>query len=120
MRMDSNRLAPSMRKMMGATRCFRRTFAATLGEAVKDKKGRTHFMRAVIGENSGRDAGSGYSVKLTGSQGSGILMSMVEADGLMVMPAENDFLNEGARVRVQPLHGFGFQLAPGLDKKEGE
>ncbi len=113
-------IVPSVRKMMGLKNLFRRTISATLSEDVKDKKGRVHFMRAFVADNDADDGGSGYTARLTGSQGSGILMSMVEADGLLIMPASNDFLKAGSIVRVQPLHGFAFQQTPGLPAEPEE
>jgi molybdopterin molybdotransferase len=90
---------PAVRKSMGALRIYPRTIKATLGKDVKDKMGRLHFMRVRLHETP-----DGYTALPTPSQGSGILMSMVEADGLMVFPAEKTLLEEGSIVTVQLLH----------------
>ncbi len=100
---------PALRKMMGAKKLFRTTFPARLTKGVKDRLGRLHFMRVRV-ENDGE----GFTVTPTGSQGSGILMSMVQADGLMVVPPEADKLSEGASVTVQSLHAGEFQEDSGL------
>jgi molybdopterin molybdotransferase len=102
-------IVPSSRKMLGAANLFRRTVTATLAEDIKDKKGRIHFMRSHLEKTA-----DGYSVRLTGSQGSGILMSMVEASGLLVMPADHDCLPAGATVTVQVLGNCGFQKDAGI------
>lgn len=100
---------PALRKMMGAQLLFRSTFTARLTKAVKDKPGRLHFMRVTVS-----DDGEGLVATPTGSQGSGILMSMVQADGLMIFPSEADSLPEGALVTVQSLNAGGFQRDAGL------
>jgi molybdopterin molybdotransferase len=43
---------------------------------------------------------SGYEATLTGDQGSGILRSLVQADGLAVIPEDVDYLHLGAEVEV--------------------
>ena len=100
---------PAMRRMLGAKKLFRRTVSATLAEDVKDKKGRIHFMRVVLEQSDG-----GLVARLAGSQGSGILMSMVNADGLLIMPAECELLRKGTPVVVQLLHHTPFQEEPGI------
>lgn len=54
-------------------------------------------------------------VTSVGAQGSGILMSMVNADALMIVPATRDALDEGEKVRVQLLFGTAFQQEPNLE-----
>jgi len=103
-------IVPSTRKMLGAHRLFRTTLRATLGEDIKDRKGRIHFMRSRLAKTK-----DGFSVRLTGSQGSGILMSMVEASCLLIMPADCDKLPAGSKVSVQLLGNNGFQEEPGID-----
>ncbi|MBI5561098.1 MAG: molybdopterin molybdotransferase MoeA [Deltaproteobacteria bacterium] len=106
-------IVPAVRKMMGAKRLFRRTIKAGLKEKVKDKKGRTHFMRALL-----EGSPSGYSARLPGEQGSGILMSMVKADGLLIVPQESEELKENAVVTVQVGFGFPFQEEPNLPEEK--
>lgn len=101
---------PAMRKMMGFSRLFRKTLTATVSHDVKDRAGRMHFMRARLHEEA-----DGYTVASVGAQGSGILMSMVKADALMIVPADKDFLPRGERVRVQPLACDCFQDEPKLE-----
>jgi len=102
-------IVPSVRKMLGADRLFRTTVTATLTEDIKDRLGRIHFMRSHLEKTE-----DGFSVRLTGSQGSGILMSMVEASCMIIMPAENDKLPAGSTVAVQLLGPSGFQSEPGF------
>ena len=44
-----------------------------------------------------------YSVSITGEQGSGILRSMVRANGLIVIPEEQEIARAGEKVKVQLL-----------------
>ncbi len=103
-------VVPALRKMMGFDRLFRPTVDALAAADVKDKAGRMHFMRARL---SGTDGN--YLVESVGAQGSGILMSMVHANALMIVPAERDGLSQGEKVRVQRLGDSQFQAEPGLE-----
>ncbi|MDH4226223.1 MAG: molybdopterin molybdotransferase MoeA [Deltaproteobacteria bacterium] len=107
-------IIPAVRRMTGAKKAFRRTVRARLTHEVKDKRGRTHFMRVKLEKTPNE-----YLATLTGSQGSGILMSMVEADGLMVMPKDADHLIKGCIVTVQLLNIYGadsFQEIPDINE----
>ena len=44
----------------------------------------------------------------TGNQSSGVLLSMVPADGLLVVPAQADGLPAGATATVQLLDGTAY------------
>jgi molybdopterin molybdotransferase len=87
---------PSILKMMGYRNLFRRTVRALLKEPVEKKKGARHFIRARITFEDGR-----YQVASTGDQGSGILKSMVQANGLIVLPEETTSVKVGETVMVQ-------------------
>lgn len=100
---------PAIRKMTGAGRLYRRTVEAILAKEVKDKKGRLHFVRVRLEKTKD----GGYVAHPTGPQGSGILMSMIQADGLMAVPADRDRVAEGTTVIVQLIHADDFQLTPG-------
>ncbi len=91
-------IRPAILKMMGHVNLFRRTVRARLGEDIKKKKGTRHFIRARI-QRDGED----YIVVTTGKQGSGVLKSMVRANGLIVLPEEATVVRKGATVTVQLL-----------------
>ena len=97
-------VAPALRQMMGSTRLHRRTVIARLAHPVKFRPGRTEFVRVLLA----RDA-EGYIASSTGSQSSGVLMSMARADGLLVIPSDSTGLAEGEQVTVQLLDGTVFQ-----------
>jgi len=103
-------VVPALRRMMGFTKLYRPTVEATVAADVKDKAGRMNFMRARMSPVEGS-----YSVESVGAQGSGILMSMIHADALMIVPAGRDGLSKGEKVRVQLLDGGRFQAEPGLE-----
>jgi len=89
---------PALLKMMGHRRLFRRTVRATLTESIAKKRGLRYFIRAVVEGGQG-----GYTVTTTGAQGSGILKSMVRANGLVVLPEEMERAQRGEEVTVQLL-----------------
>jgi len=50
-----------------------------------------------------KSEGAGFVAEITGEQGSGILSSMVLANGIMVIPEDADFVKAGSQVMVQLL-----------------
>jgi molybdopterin molybdotransferase len=86
---------PVLLKMQGFTDWSRPTVVARLAQPIRRKDGRRHYLRARLHETA-----AGLEATLTGDQGSGILTSMVQADGLAVIPAEADHLPAGAEVEV--------------------
>ncbi|MGC9398193.1 MAG: gephyrin-like molybdotransferase Glp [Anaerolineae bacterium] len=88
-------IRPALLKMQGFTDWSRPTVRARLAEAVERKDGRRHYLRVHL-----RPTESGYEAVLTGDQGSGILNSLVLADGLAVIPEEARHLPAGAEVEV--------------------
>ncbi|MBI5429858.1 MAG: molybdopterin molybdotransferase MoeA [Nitrosomonadales bacterium] len=97
-------VAPALRRMMGHARLYRRTIAARLTHNVRQQAGRTEFIRVTLVKEGG-----GYAATSTGAQGSGMLLSMARADGLMVVPAESTGVAAGEQVTVQLLDGTVFQ-----------
>ena len=73
---------PALLKMAGHTELLRPTFKATLTEAVTNRDGRVNYMRAILKESDGQ-----YTAETTGPQGSGILHSLVLANGLITIPS---------------------------------
>jgi len=87
---------PALLKMMGREEIFRRTVTATLMEDVKKKRGLKHFIRARV-----KKLGTNFVVSTTGEQGSGILKSMVLANGIIVLPEDISLAKKGDEVTVQ-------------------
>ena len=89
---------PSLLKMMGHRQIFRPVVEAVLQEEIKKTAGRRHFIRAFVSLKEGA-----YFATTTGDQGSGILMSMLKANGLIMIPEEQEIAKIGEKVRVQLL-----------------
>lgn len=73
---------PALLKMAGHSELLRPSFKAVLEEDISNSDGRVSFMRSIITERDGK-----YYAKTTGPQGSGILHSLVLANGFIVIPA---------------------------------
>ncbi len=103
-------VAPACKSMMGYKKCFRRTITARLAHDLRDRAGRAHFVRVTLTRDE-----TGYVAASTGTQGSGVLMSMAMAEGFAIVPAEVESLNAGDMVTVQLLQGMDFQSEAGLE-----
>lgn len=101
---------PAIRWMAGFDAPFRRCVAVVTGEPIRVSAALQHFLRARITEE-----GHHRVARLTGPQGSGILTSMVEANGLLIVPEGQRETPKGAPLRAllfdDPMHqkepGFG-------------
>jgi molybdopterin molybdotransferase len=101
---------PCLRRMMGHAALFRPRVRARLAEPLEKPAGRLHFVRVAL-ERSGAEV----AARPTGTQSSGVLRSMVAAQGLLVFPAESTELPAGATVEVQVLDpDFLAAADPGL------
>ena len=90
---------PALRKMMGQTAWQPNRMIATAEETLKSRLGRTDYSRGVYHINeSGR-----LVVRSTGSQGSGILTSMVMANCLIEITDEFERIDVGEPVLIQPF-----------------
>lgn len=89
---------PSLLKMMGHRQLYRPVIEAVLKEDIRKKPGRRHFMRAFVSFEKDQ-----YFASVTGPQGSGILKSMVKANGLVIVPEDREIVKAGERVKVQLL-----------------
>lgn len=88
---------PAILKMLGKKRLRKPTIEAILEEDV-ESSGRRDFKRAVITRRGGE-----YYASVTGPQGSGVLTSMVKANGLAIIPEGIRHKKAGERVTVQML-----------------
>jgi len=90
---------PSLLKMMGHRQIFRPVVEAILKEDIRKELGKRHFVRAMVSFEK-----DGYFVTTTGPQGSGILRSMVRANGLIIIPEDCEKVGAGEKVKVQLLN----------------
>ncbi|OPY14946.1 MAG: Molybdopterin molybdenumtransferase [Syntrophus sp. PtaB.Bin138] len=99
---------PVLLKMMGHRFLFRRTVQAVLKEGLDKQPELTYFVRVHVERKDG-----GYVAVLTGEQSSGILKSMVRANGLAILPKGVRNISSGERVTVQMIDdSFNMTLNP--------
>jgi molybdopterin molybdotransferase len=91
-------IRPAILKMRGYRNLFRKAVRATMIEGYEKKAGLKYFLRARVEMRDGK-----YVAALTGEQGSGILKSMVLANGLVVLPEDATVVKPGDDVLVQLL-----------------
>jgi len=89
---------PALLKMQGANLLHRPRVEATLMDEIKHKDDRRHFVRVQLVWEGGE-----YHAYLTGAQGSGILSSMLKANGFAIIPEDWDHAPSGSRVEAIPL-----------------
>jgi molybdopterin molybdotransferase len=87
---------PAMMKMMGKTNWRRPMVKAVAEERIVNRGDpRRFYARCIVREREGR-----YHASLTGPQGSGMLTSMVHANGLTVIPPDVDEVQPGEEIEV--------------------
>lgn len=89
---------PAIAKMRGTTPTPLPTVRAVLDEAVRNNDGRRVYARVALTRIDGQ-----IHARLTGAQGSNLLTSVVEADGLAICPEEETSREAGDQVVVQLL-----------------
>jgi molybdopterin molybdotransferase len=100
---------PAIRKMMGHGLPFRRSTEVRMAEPITLKPRLQHFLRGVVTLGA-----EGREARLTGPQGSGILMSMVRANALLVIPEGQHETPVGATVSALILNDPLHQEGPGF------
>ena len=85
-------------KMGGHRHLERQTVEAVFKEKFSKHPDRRHFLRGILSHEDGQ-----LTVKTTGPQGSGILTSMVKANGLIDIAEEIEKVNPGDTIKVQVL-----------------
>jgi molybdopterin molybdotransferase len=100
---------PAIRKMMGHRLPFRRSTNVRTAEPISLKPNLQHFLRGIV--TAGADS---PEARLTGPQGSGILMSMVRANALLVIPEGQHDTPVGALVSALILNDPAHQEEPGF------
>ena len=89
--------------MSGATAAPPLALRAACVDAVRKKPGRTEYQRGFVE----RTAEGGLQVRVSGAQGSGILRSMSEANGLVVLGHDQGNVAAGDLVDVLMFDGLG-------------
>lgn len=92
---------PSLLKMSGALHKEKPIVKAILEETINKNRGRKYFIRGIFRIKDGN-----FYVVSTGSQGSGILRSMAEANCLIILPEEIEVAEKNSFVDIQLInHG---------------
>jgi molybdopterin molybdotransferase len=92
---------PALLKMMGSDAAAAPMLRARSLEALRKKPGRTEYQRGIVST----DANGVLQVRTTGNQGSGVLSSMVQANGLIVLHHGQGDVAIGDEVDVMMFEG---------------
>jgi molybdopterin molybdotransferase len=92
---------PALLRMMGCSRAQPPLLKARSEEAIRKKAGRTEYQRGIV--STGADGS--LQVRTTGNQGSGVLSSMVQANGLIVLHHDQGNVAAGEPVDVMMFEG---------------
>ena len=89
---------PAILKMLGKKDCAKPTIQAKSESRIDNKDRRRIFARVRVTKREGQ-----FFARLVGPQGSGILTSMAQANGLMIVPEDKPGIEVGDEVQVQML-----------------
>ena len=92
---------PALLQMMGASDQTQPLLRAKSMESIRKKPGRTEYQRGLV--SIGSDGG--LQVRTTGQQGSGVLSSMVQGNGLIVLRHQQGNVAIGDDVEVMMFEG---------------
>jgi molybdopterin molybdotransferase len=99
---------PALLRMQGHERLFRPVARARLGAAYAKSPGRAHVVRVMLEEKNGV-----LHAQPASDQSSGVLLSMVRADGLAFVPEDSGDVPAGTEVSVILLRGDELRADPG-------
>ena len=89
---------PVIRRLQGRRDLSRPRISATVEAPIDSVTDKVEFVRVALRRRDGD-----WLARPTGDQGSGILRSLVEADGLAEVPADRDYMDIGERIVVHLL-----------------
>jgi molybdopterin molybdotransferase len=92
---------PALLQMMGAKATPTPMLQAKSAMAIRKKAGRTEYQRGIVSTATNGE----LVVQTTGNQGSGVLSSMVQANGLIVLAHEQGDVAAGDTVSVMMFEG---------------
>ena len=92
---------PALLQLMGSTAAPPPLLKAISAEAIRKKPGRTEYQRGTVSVA----ADGSLQVRITGNQGSGVLSSMVQANGLIVLHHAQGNVAAGDAVDVMMFDG---------------
>jgi molybdopterin molybdotransferase len=89
---------PAIRKMLGHRTLEIPTVIARLEGRVENRGGRRHYVRVTVEASP-----QGYVARVAGGQGSGVLSTLANANGLLVIPEALSAAEDGTMLRAQML-----------------
>jgi len=90
---------PAIQKLMGSANAgSSMTFRAVLTHEIKKTDGRRHYVRGILEQKDGK-----LVVSSTGSQVSNVQSSLVKANCLIILPAEQELVRAGGEVEIELL-----------------
>ena len=98
---------PALLKMQGYRKVIKPAIKATLQKTIAKKAGRTQFLRVLVAEKAGQ-----LLATSAGDQNTGILRTLLKANGIAVLPAERSQIEAGEQIDVQLLN----QLHPAIEQ----
>jgi molybdopterin molybdotransferase len=93
---------PAIQTLAGEGSSSPLTLRAKCMTPLRKKPGRYEFLRGIYRQDDDGD----IVVEKSGLQGSGILTSMSRANCFILLPEENDGIEQGERVTIQPFTGL--------------
>ncbi|MCK4502249.1 MAG: molybdopterin molybdotransferase MoeA [Desulfuromonadales bacterium] len=90
---------PALLKMMGHNSVFKTLYRATLTEPIKKKKGRLQILRVSVRINQDGE----MVVSSAGDQNTGILRTLVDAQGIALLADDRDFFAAGEKIDIHLL-----------------
>ncbi|HET7079261.1 MAG TPA: gephyrin-like molybdotransferase Glp [Chloroflexia bacterium] len=87
---------PAILKMLGRLHLARPVVTVRALEAIPNKSGREHYIRAVVTRNANGE----YEARSTGEQGSGILTSLTGANAMLIVEETRTLVQPGETVRA--------------------
>ena len=93
---------PALYQLSGRSKTEIQPMQATSAQVIRKKSGRTEYQRGILFTN---EQGQ-QQVRITGSQGSGILSSMSEANCMVILQHDQGDIAAGASVEIIPFEGL--------------
>jgi len=95
---------PVIRKMMGHTLLFPPLIEARSEEEIKTSAPLTHFLRGIISVQPD----GGYSARLSGSQSSGVMTALANANALLIIREDVQHVPAGGTIHAIPIRPDNF------------
>jgi molybdopterin molybdotransferase len=95
-------IRPALLKMLGHSKVLRPVIKTVAKTALHNETTKTRFLRVVVAKTT-----AGFSVESAGDQNTGILSTMIKANGIAILPPEKKEISAGEKVDIQLLSEIG-------------